>query len=254
MNPLVYLGCGLLAGTLGGYLGLGGGFIMVPYLTLVTGLDIKIAVPISVTAVAANSIAVSSEYLKKEMVDMNLVVRLAIAVILGFISGSLMINFVPSDTLRVIFAILLLYTAYNLLFRSKRNQPANMTNPKPITPITLLITFLTGLLAGMLGLGGGVVMVPVLFLMGHADLGKARGTWSFTYGFAAVSALVVYLIHDQIRLEIVAPVVAGILIGGKLGGKLGATAKPTPVRILFVVIIIYSAVKLGWPIAKGWLA
>lgn len=256
MNPLLYLGCGLLAGTLAGYLGLGGGIIMIPYLTLITGLDIKTAVPISVTAIAANSIAVSSEYLKQGLVDLGLAVKLAAVVILGFITGSMMIELVPAEGLKLIFSALLLYTAYNLLFhnnRKKRNQTEQPDALLPITPITLLITYLTGTLAAMLGLGGGVIMVPVLYLLGHSSLANARGTWAFTYGFAAVSALVIYLIHDQLRLEIVAPVVMGILIGGKIGGRFGARAKPTPVRILFIVVIIYSAIKLGWPVAKGWI-
>lgn len=260
MNPLiglVYLGCGLLAGTLAGYLGLGGGVVMVPFLTLVTGLDIKEAVPISVTAIAANSIAVSSEYLKQRLVDLGMAARLAVTVVFGFITGSMLINLVPSDSLKVIFAVLLLYTAYNLLFRKNRKnntQSNQVDHYRPLTPVTLLITYLTGTLAAMLGLGGGVIMVPVLFLSGHSSLARARGTWAFTYGFAAVSALVIYLIHDQLRLEIVAPVVAGILIGGKIGGMFGARAKPTPVKILFIIVIIFSAIKLGWPVAKGWLA
>ena len=253
MNPMIYLGCGLLAGTLAGYLGIGGGIIMVPYLTLLTGLDIKVAVPVSVTAIAANSIAVSSEYIKKDLVDLHMAVRLAVAVILGFITGSLLIDLVPSDTLRVIFAGLLFYTAYNLMFRKSLNQTNVDDDPRPVTPFTLLLTYLSGTIAALLGLGGGVIMVPVLFLLGHSSLAGARGTWAFVYGFAAVSALVIYLIHDQLHLEIVAPVVAGILIGGKIGGKFGATAKPTPVKILFVLIVIYSAIKLGWPVAKGWL-
>lgn len=256
MNPLIYLGCGLLAGTLAGYLGLGGGIIMIPYLTLVAGLDIKTAVPISVTAIAANSVAVSSEFLKQGLVDPGMAVKLAAVVMLGFITGSMLIDLVPSNTLKLVFAVLLLYTAYNLLFRNNRRKQSqtNQTDPaRPITPVTLLITFFTGTLAAMLGLGGGVIMVPVLFLMGHLSLAKARGTWAFTYGFAAVSALVIFLIHGQLRLEIVAPVVTGILIGGKIGGRFGTAAKPTPVRILFIVAIIYSAIKLGWPVAKGWL-
>ena len=73
-DQLLYVLCGLTAGLLGGYLGLGGGVIMVPFLTVVTGLDIKIAAPISITAIVVNSFSASNEYLKKGMVDLELVV------------------------------------------------------------------------------------------------------------------------------------------------------------------------------------
>ena len=65
----IYMLCGLTAGLLGGYLGLGGGIIMVPFLTIAAGLDIKVAVPVSVTATVVTSIASSNEYLKKGMTE-----------------------------------------------------------------------------------------------------------------------------------------------------------------------------------------
>ena len=70
----LYILCGLTAGLLGGYLGLGGGIVMVPFLTVIAGVDIKTAVPVSVTAIVVNSFSASNEYLKKGMVDMELVV------------------------------------------------------------------------------------------------------------------------------------------------------------------------------------
>ena len=65
------LGCGILAGLFGGYLGLGGGIVIVPFLTLAMGIDIKQAVPVSMAAIVVNSLSASSEYMKKGMVDLE---------------------------------------------------------------------------------------------------------------------------------------------------------------------------------------
>jgi hypothetical protein len=253
MNIPLYLGCGLLAGILGGYLGLGGGVVMVPYMTLLAGLGIKEAVPISIAAMVANSIAVSTEYLKKDLVDLSLSMRLAVATVLGYITGSILINYVPSSALKLIFTVSLLYTAYNLAFKKSPGGNNPLEQSRSVRPLTIVITYLAGTIGALIGLGGGVIMVPVLFLLGHSTLAKARGTWSFTYGFASLAALLVFLIHGQLKVELVAPVIVGILIGGKIGGRLGRSAKPTPVKIMFIIVIVYSALKLSWPVVKGLL-
>ena len=253
MNIPLYLGCGLLAGILGGYLGIGGGVVMVPYMTLLGGLGIKEAIPLSLAAMVANSIAVSTEYLKKDFVDLPLSIRLAVTTVLGYISGSILIDYIPSSALKIVFALLLLYTAYNLAFRKYPNSNTMETLSQPIRPVTIVLTYLAGTFGALLGLGGGVMMIPLLLFLGHADLVRARGTWSFTYGFASLAALLVFLLHDQLKVELVAPVIVGALIGGKIGGRLGRSAKPTPVKIMFIIVIVYSALKLSWPVIKGWL-
>ncbi|MFZ5979322.1 MAG: TSUP family transporter, partial [Candidatus Zixiibacteriota bacterium] len=88
LDLLIYLSCGLSAGIVGGYLGIGGGIVMVPFMTLLMDLDIKTAVPVSMTAIVVNSISASNEYLKKNMVNIELALTLAVFTVLGNITGS----------------------------------------------------------------------------------------------------------------------------------------------------------------------
>ena len=76
--------------------------------------------------------------------------------------------------------------------------------------------------------GGGVIIVPVLYLMIGLPLNFARGTSALMVGFSAAAASTVYMINGLINYEIAASVILGIIIGGKIGGKLGAMAKPKP--------------------------
>ncbi len=247
MNELLFVLCGLSAGVLGGYLGLGGGIVMVPFMTLLLGMDIKAAVPVSVTAIAVNSISASREYLKKGMVDWELAVTLAVSTVLGFVTGSLLISYIPSVAIKLAFSACLLYTAVSFIRKKKVvGEGDSGVSRTTYFYVSIVVTFLTGVLSALIGIGGGLVMVPVLFLLFDLPLTVVRGTWSFTYGFAAAASTAVYFVMDRIDLTVVPPVIVGIIVGGKIGGYLGTLAKPTVVKGVFFVLLLYTAFKLSY--------
>ena len=243
----LYVLCGLSAGLLGGYLGLGGGIVMVPFLTVVTGVDIKVAVPVSVAAIVVNSFSASNEYLKKGMVDLELVVILAVFMVLGNITGSLLSSVVPANWIQLLLTVLLVYTAFSLI-RGKQpvDRLAFSDNRGKYLLICTLLAYLTGSLAGLVGVGGGVIIVPVLYLVIGLPLATARGTSSLMIGFSAAAATAVYFLKGQIDLEILSAVILGIIVGGKLGGYLGTMAKPVVVKMLFFILMLYLAFRLSY--------
>ena len=251
---ILYILCGLTAGLLGGYLGLGGGIVMVPFLTVVIGIDIKAAVPVSVSAIVVNSFSSSNEYLKKGMVDLELVIILSIFTVVGNIIGSNFASVVPADITRIILTVILVYTAFSLL-----------KNKKPSDKMTFLdsrfkhlsaccgISLFTGIIAALVGIGGGVILVPVLYLVIGLPLTTSRGTSSLMIGFSAAAAAAVYLLKGEIDFKIASGVIMGIILGGKLGGYLGTMAKPLVVKILFFIIMLYLAFKLSSQTLAGLL-
>jgi uncharacterized membrane protein YfcA len=243
----VYILCGLSAGLLGGYLGLGGGIVMVPFLTVIAGLDFKVAVPVSVTAIVFNSFASSNEYLKRGMVDLELVIILAIFMVMGNITGSNLSQVVPAEFSRLVFTVLLVYTAFSLLKGRKTTERlAFSDNRRKFFTICVFLAFFTGIMAGLLGVGGGVILVPVLYLMIGLPLTTARGTSALMIGFSAAASSTVYFLNDSINFSVVAPVILGIIIGGKLGGFLGTLAKPVVVKVMFFIVMLYLAFRLGY--------
>ena len=251
---LLYLGCGLSAGLLGGYLGLGGGIVMVPYLTLFAGLNIKAAVPVSIAAIAVNSLSSSTEYLKKGMVDLELVILLALFMTVGNIFGSSLVQVAPADLIRIVFTLALVYTAVVFLRGRKDGTHAVYPNGRDkYLAVTMVLTLATGLLAGLIGIGGGLILVPLLFLLIGLPLTTARGTSAFLIGFSAAASTIVFLLQDRIDCVAVGPVILGIIVGGKVGGKLGTVARPLIVRIVFFVVMMYLAVRLAWEPAEGLL-
>lgn len=248
MPPIfLYILCGLTAGLLGGYLGLGGGIIMVPFLTIAAGLDIKTAVPISVTATVVTSLASSNEYLKKGMVDLELSIILALFMVIGAITGSSLSPYIPSHYIQLTLTIVVLYTAVSLLKDKNNNQkPGFVLNRNKNIVLSAVIAIFTGILSGLVGIGGGVIIVPVLYLLIGLPLSTSRGTSSLMIGFSAAAASTVYLLSGQIDFQIATGVILGIIVGGKIGGKLGTIAKPKIVKIIFFIVLLYVAAKLGY--------
>ena len=247
METILYVSCGLTAGLLGGYLGLGGGIVMVPFLTVAAGIDFKTAVPVSVTAIVVNSLSSSNEYLKKGMVDIELVILLSIFMVMGNIAGSNLAQIVPEEYSRILFTVLLLYTAVSLFKGKSASEKLDYADHRTrYILIFTVIAFFTGVLAGLLGVGGGVILVPMMYLVIGLPLSTARGTSSLMIGCSAAGSAAVYFLNDQIDFQILAPVIAGIVVGGKIGGLLGTVAKPVVVKVMFFASMLYLAFKLSY--------
>ncbi len=239
--------CGVLAGILGGYLGVGGGVIIVPYLTLVSGLEIKSAVPISMSAIVVNSLASSSEYLRKGMVDVELVILLSTSMVLGMLVGSTLLTVVPAMYVKLLLAFVMIYTAITFAGGKEKaapDEPHAVSRPHLV--VCSILSLLGGILASLVGIGGGVIVIPLMFLVIGVPLSVARGTSSFIVGISGAASVAVYLINGLVDFSQIPPAMLGTLIGGRLGGSLGTLAKPTAVKALFVALLLYVSIKLAW--------
>ncbi len=245
MTIALLIFCGVLAGLMGGYLGVGGGIVIVPFLTLVMGYDIKTAIPISMAAIVINSLASSSEYLKKGMVDLELMVVLTCAMVFGMIIGSTLLTIVPAGYVKLLLATVLVYTAVSLLKGKEKPAAEVHENKRSRMGLCVILAALGGILAGLVGIGGGVIVIPLMFLLFGLPLATARGTSSFIVGFSGAASLVVYFINGLVSLTVAPAVILGTVIGGKLGGRLGTVAKPTAVKVVFFLLLLYVATKLA---------
>ncbi len=249
-----YIMSGFSGGFLGAYLGLGGGEIIVPSLTIMLGLDIRTAVPVSMTAIVVNSFTSSAEYLRHGMVDLELVILIGFFAVLGTLTGSTLSPVVPTEYIQFAMAILLVYAALSFLkchHGSKRLEFSD--NRSRYAVIVLPAAFGIGCFSSLVGVGGGVLLVPLLYLLVGSPLSTARGTTTLIIFFASAAAASVYFLYSMIDLRVAAPVLFGILIGGKAGGYLGTSAKPWVVRIMFCVVMLYLAYKLALRSLVEWV-
>lgn len=135
LTVMELLGLGFFAGTLGALVGIGGGVIIIPFLVLGFGIDIKVAVATSLVAVVATSTAAGSVYVGKGLSNMRLGMTLEIATTLGGISGGLLAVLIPASVLSGLFAVMMVVTAV-LMARgreshSSRPAPASASSGAP---------------------------------------------------------------------------------------------------------------------------
>ncbi len=233
-----------MAGFVGGFLGLGGGIVLVPFLTLLIGVPMHQAVALSLAAIMANSISSSNEYLKKDFVDFRLVAPLAIFASIGAVFGSSINQFIPEAYLKIIFSIFLLYTIYSLLKKKENANSDSGPTGKPNLPLVCMIALLAGVVSALTGVGGGIIIIPAIYLVLNYSIHIARGTSAFTIGIIATAGSIVYLFQGILKVENVGPVVLGMMFGAWLGGKTGVKAKSIVVRLVFSVVLFYLAARM----------
>jgi uncharacterized membrane protein YfcA len=163
---------GVFGGLLAGVFGVGGGIVMVPLFVLFLGLDQRTAVTTSLLAIIPISILGALGYATGGAVAWGAGLIIGAGSILGGQIGVRLLPRIPVPALQVGFAALLLYSAYELL------QPDAAVSASGTGPLWLLIAVgvVAGLLAGLLGIGGGIVIIPGLVLLAGVDLTTARGT------------------------------------------------------------------------------
>ncbi|MBK0422247.1 TSUP family transporter [Leucobacter sp. CSA2] len=174
-NVLILLLLGCLTGLLSGLFGIGGGIVLVPLLVMFLGFEQRLAAGTSVAAILPAAIAGSIGYAVQGNVDWLAAVLLAAGVVVGAQIGSYLLARVPTAFLRWLFMSFLLVVAVSLWFVvPQRDAAISMTVFMGI--MLVLVGVVTGVLSGLLGVGGGVIVVPVLmFFFGASDL-IAKGT------------------------------------------------------------------------------
>lgn len=218
---------------------------MVPFMAIVMGLDIKAAAPISMAAIIVGSMSASTPYLKKNSIDNELAVVLGVFMTIGGVTGSIVSAYIPSNIIQLIFSVLVIYAAL-MLFKKKNESEKrwHSDNRTIYYSVAATAAFFTGTIAATLGVGGGIFLIPALYLLFGKDLKVARGTSAMVIGFSATAATAVYLGAGRLDAAAAMPLILGVVIGGMIGGKLGTLAKPLAVKIVFLIVMLFTAYKL----------
>jgi uncharacterized protein len=197
---------GVAAGLLGGLFGVGGGLIMVPGLIGVAKMERRRAHGTSLAATLPISLASLATYLAHGNVDWTVAFFITIGALAGAIVGTHLLHVIPKNVLVIIFVITILLTATRLLFGSHDSPGIDVTVGVAI--VLILVGFVSGTLAGLLGIGGGVIMVPAMstLIMGtirnrknaNVDLRAA----AIVGGIGAFTAVIGATISDQLSEQV----------------------------------------------------
>jgi len=256
---------GFFAGLLGALTGIGGGVLLAPILALYFGVPIREAVGTSLVAVITTSAASSSIHLQRHTTDIRLGMTLELATSFGAAVTAYLVGYFNRNVLEGLFAGFLLYSAITILVKGGKVKPDDELAPAangelvipPYEPqrypLGLAASLVAGALSGLLGIGGGPIKVPVMYIFMNVPLMVATATSNFMIGVTAAASAIVYYRRGDILVEFAAPLAVGVFMGSLLGARLAPRIHTKVVVYLLVAIMLYLSVHLGVHLLRGWL-
>jgi uncharacterized membrane protein YfcA len=247
---------GFAAGTLGSIVGLGGGVIIIPVLAVYLGVPMHQAIGVSLMAVIATSTMSSSIHVERGTTDIRLGMTLELATTLGAAGAAIVAGYLDHRTLAILFTAFLLYTGISLIRRAwqGRAQKAEATIPPYEIhgyPQGLGAAFLAGGMSGLLGIGGGAINVPVMYLFMGTPLRVATATSNFMIGVTASASAFIYWGRGDVVLSLAAPIIVGVFAGSITGARLAPKLRASYVLGVLIVVMLYLASQMILKIVAG---
>ena len=236
---------GLLVGFFSGLFGVGGGVILVPLLVLTLGFSQRLAAGTSLAAVLPTAVAGLIGYAAIGSVDWVAGVVLAVGAIAGSLIGTWLMHRIPQRLLRWIFVAFLAIVAVRMLFLVP-DRAADLDFGVGTVVGLLVLGAVTGILSGLLGIGGGVIVVPALMLLfGVGDL-VAKGTSLLMMVPTAVTGTLANSRRGNVDLR-AAAIIGLLAIPASFGGVAVSVLLPPALgSALFALLLVYCALQLGW--------
>ncbi len=262
-----------LAGLGGSYLGIGGGVFLVPFMTLVLGLRIQVAIATSLIGVIATSSGAASVYVRDHLTNLRLAMFLEVGTTVGAITGALVALHVPSSFLYVAFAAVVLYAAGTMVrvreTAKERSYQGGDEEPPLVRRLNLSSVYFdqedqavyryrvdrpgagfgvsaaAGLFSGLLGVGGGFIKVPAMNILMRVPMKAAVATSNFMIGVTAAASAFIYYSQGLVDPSFSAMVIIGVFTGTNLGTRLLVRAKAANVRFVFAIFLVALGVAMA---------
>ncbi|KRO03982.1 permease [Levilactobacillus paucivorans] len=269
-TALIMMGVGIFAGIAGSILGIGGGMIITPILTLGMGLNIKYAIGASIIAVIATSSGSTIAYLRDNVLNLRVAMFLEIATTTGAITGALLTGVLDPKYLYLLFGCLLVFSGWNMYRKLRRGQEVlQRVEPDRIAtklklngtyydkaemkdvdyqvenvPAGFTVMFGAGVASGLLGIGSGAFKVMAMDTFMKMPLKPSSSTSNLMMGVTAAASATVYFFNGSILPGIAVPMALGILGGAVIGSRVMQILPSRWIRIVFIPIILYIGLQM----------
>jgi uncharacterized membrane protein YfcA len=258
----------LVAGFLGSLLGLGGGLIVIPALTLLLHVDIRLAIGASIVSVIATSSGAAAAYVRDRLANMRVAMFLELGTTLGGITGAYVAGVVQPRFLFILFGLILGYSAFAMLRGRRKGEEEELEvgpwarvlqlkssyfDPaageevayQPVRArIGLALMYIAGVVSGLLGIGSGALKVPAMDLAMELPIKVSTATSNFMIGVTAAASAGVYFSRGQIDPFIAAPVAIGVLAGAFVGSHTLGRIDSRSMRMAFIIILVLIAAQM----------
>lgn len=260
---------------MGSILGIGGGMIVTPIVTLAMGLDIKYAIGASIIAVIATSSGSTIAFLKDDVLNLRVAMFLEIATTIGAIIGALLTGAFEPMILYILFGSLLVFSSWNMYRKMRsgqevlqqvhadkwaekfnlnssyydKNTKQQVDYQVENVPGGFLIMLGAGLASGMLGIGSGAFKVMAMDGAMKMPLKPSSATSNLMMGVTAAASATVYFFNGSIRPDLAVPLALGILGGSTIGTRIMQVLPSKIIRLIFIPILLYLGLQM---ILKGF--
>lgn len=224
---LILVFSGFFIGAYGTLIGVGGGFLLIPFLLILyPNSPSEVITSISLCVIFFNSLSGTISYWRMGRVDLKVGVIFAIASIPGAIAGAYMTSYIPRKTFELIFGIFLILVAIFLNLRNFENNVQSVNEIKRANRIRtgVILSFFTGFISALLGVAGGVIHVPVLVYLLKFPVHIATATSHFILSVITFFASLTHVIKgslSEVWLKILILTI-GVIPGAQLGAYLSS--------------------------------
>jgi uncharacterized membrane protein YfcA len=254
-------------------LGVGGGLIIVPVLTLALGLPIQYAIGSSLVSIVINACTATSVYIRLHMTNLKLGLLLACTLVPGAVAGAFLAAALSSPALTIIFGALMFYVAYLMMPKKQRRlasgqvEAAKKAREREHAPhawldgcyydpsvkeeiayqvhrpaVGMVTGFFAGIISSLLGIGGGIVNVPVMNQLMNVPLKATIATSSLLLCFTTMTGSLIYVFNGYVVPYIVAPLIISVYLGARLGAALAQRSRSALLMWAFTVFLAITAV------------
>jgi uncharacterized protein len=262
MIELLLLGTAILAGFIGALLGLGGGVILIPALTLGFGIHIRYAIAASLLSIIVTSAVASRRFLAEGLASIRVAVFLETATVAGALCGFLVTSFLDAAKLYLLFGVFMFFSAA-LVARRREEQEVvvshawasklGLSEPYGIAglPLGWVILFFAGALSALLGIGSGIFKVLAMDSVMKLPLKASTATSNLMMGVTAAASAGAFLARGDVLAQIAGPVALGVLIGAALGAKAMVRMPANRIRRVFVLVLVVASAQMVWRGLQG---
>ncbi len=254
------------AGGFGALVGIGGGLIIVPVLTVLLGVPIKTAIAASLIGVIATSMSASAHYLGSGIADRRLGLLLLLATAAGGVTGGLLGGLIDGRALALLFGTLLVFVAVQMI-RQRAAPQVSIPHDDPVDggfvssyiepsdgrevryrarrmEAGAAVSFAAGNVSGLLGVGGGVINVPTMNLAMGVPIRVATATSTFMLGPTAAASALLYFSAGALDPVLAGPVALGVFIGARIGARVSSRVSQSALQLAFIAVALIFAVQM----------
>lgn len=241
---LVFL-FGLIVGAIASRFGIGGGIITIPFLRIALGLPGQAAIATALPLTIPTALSGAFVYHKKKLIRYKTAITAGMVGAVFAVAGAYATTFFSSEHLMTIMAILFFVLAYIILYEpGKSSSKISPSNKFEKVISSVLIGAVAGFSSGFLGIGGGVILVPLLVLIRKMPIKQAIPTSLATIAIYAVPGSIAHYMLGNVHIDLLVVLLSGSVIGAYLSAKETIKIEEKDLKKSFAALLLFLGILL----------